>query len=305
MIPRNKIRVMVVGSGGRLGTALAKSLASTCEVLPITRDQADLTRPETFRDLLANVDFDRLVLTAAQTGVDHCETHPEEAYAANAGGPRTLAGICAEKNAHMTVIGTDFVFRGDADRPYTEEDAPTPAGVYGASKLAGERAVLDASADHLVVRIGWLYGRERPAFPEWILRQACEKEHLALPEDKTGGPTRAEDLVRLLEPLLGLGGHRPASGVIHLANAGSCTWREWGQACVDAAVRAGSPLKCRRIAANRLADVSAFIAPRPPYSVLDTGRYTALTGIRPRPWRDALADHLETSGTFRPAANAR
>ena len=208
------------------------------------------------------------MLPAAMTAVDACENAPDHAYAINATAPGLIAEICAEKRAHMTHFSTDFIFDGAKDGAYTEEDAPRPLGIYGDSKLQGERAVLAASPYHLVVRVSWLYGPGKPAFPEWIVEQACTHTELALPADKTGSPVSSTDIGELLGPLLFGPGGEPASGVFHLCNSASCTHREWGQACLDLAAHAGVPLKTRKILANTLADVRAFVAKRPPNSVM-------------------------------------
>ena len=285
-------RIVIVGSAGRLGQALQRRFTRDAEVVGLARPEIDLASPRSIRDALEPLDFDRLLLPAAMTAVDACESAPEQAFAINAEAPGLIAAICAEKGAHLTCFSTDFVFDGAKDGPYAEDDAPRPLGVYGASKLKGEQLVLAADPAHLVVRVSWLYGPDRPAFPEWLVDKACTERELALPADKTGCPSLSTDLADLLSPLLALGGGLPAAGVFHLCNGGSTTWVEWGQACLDLAREAGVPVRVSRLAANTLADIPAFVAQRPPNSALDTTKYTASTGVTPRPWRDALREHL-------------
>jgi dTDP-4-dehydrorhamnose reductase len=149
-----------------------------------------------------------------------------------------------------------------------------------------------------VVRVSWLYGPGKAAFPEWIVDQACSKPALELPGDKTGSPISSTDITALLEPLLFGPSGEPASGIYHLCNSGSCTHREWGQACLDLAAEMGAPLETRTIGANTLADIKAFIAKRPPNSVMSTEKYTTFTGVTPRPWQEALREHFATSPTL-------
>jgi dTDP-4-dehydrorhamnose reductase len=243
--------------------------------------------------------LDILIIAAALTGVDYCEENQSEAYAINANGPRAVAEACARKGAKVIYIGTDFVFDGLKGEPYTEEDEVNPRSVYGASKAKGEEYVLEASPENLVVRVSWLYGAEKPAFPEWIIQQALKNESLSLPGEKMGSPTSCEDLASHLEALIDCDGGRGASGIVHLCNSGSCSWQEWGQFCVDTAVEAGLPVKARRIDANRLEDIEAFVAKRPVNSVLDTSKFTELTGLKPRDWREALREHLAGSPLLR------
>ncbi len=289
-------RVVIVGASGRLGQALVARFSRANTVTGLSRPRIDLSCSRSIREALEPLRFDYLILPAAMTAVDACETDPDQAYTLNAYAPRLIAEICAAKKAHMTHVSTDFVFGGGKAGAYTEEDIPDPASVYGASKLEGERHVLAACPRNLVVRVSWLYGPGKSAFPEWITDRACAGGELALPEDKTGSPTCSTDVAELLEPLVFAPQGVPAAGIFHLCNSGTCTWREWGQACLDLARAAGAPLKTAVVSGNRLADVAAFLAKRPPNSALSTAKYRAYTGLTPRPWEGALAAHFATEG---------
>lgn len=285
-------RIVIAGAAGRLGQALVKRLSRDATVTGLARPQMDLHSAQSIRDALEPLDFDHLILPAAMTAVDPCETDQEKAHAINAEAPKVIAEICSSKKAHMTHVSTDFVFDGLKPGFYTEADPVRPVSEYGASKLKGEEHVLTANPGHLVIRVSWLYGPGKPAFPEWIVDKACNGQSLALPTDKTGSPTFATDVAELLVPLL----DESASGVFHLCNSGSCTWQQWGQACLDLAREAGAPLQCEAIAGNTMADIPVFLAKRPPNSAMSTAKYTAFTGIQPRPWHDALREHFATSG---------
>lgn len=285
----------VVGAGGRLGRAFCDSLEGRATVFPLSRRELDLASPGAIRKIVGGLDFDHLVMTAALTAVDHCEDQPDEARQLNGEAPGLIAGICAAKGARMVHFSTDFVFDGDKEGAYTEEDEPRPVSSYGASKLEGERQVLAASPGHLVARTSWVHGPDRPGFPEWIVTQAMEKDSLSLPAEKTGSPSFTLDLVDMTLRLMFPPAGEPAGGLVHLCNEGSCSWQEWGQACLDLAAGAGVPLRTREIAAGSLADITAFKARRPVNSVMSTARYTRLTGLSPRSWREALADHVARS----------
>ncbi len=285
-------KLVIVGAAGRLGAALLESYSRSHQVTGLTRTELDLADPESIRRAIEPLEYERLILPAALTGVDYCETHEDEAFAINADAPKLIAEISAEKGAHVTYISTDFVFGGFLSRAYTEDRVARPLSVYGASKLEGEENVLGVSEDNLVARVSWLYGEGRAAFPEWIIQQAMKQITLALPAEKTGGPTYTGDVVDYLELLLGLDGGIPAGGIFHLSNSGQCTWQQWGQFCLDQAAAAGVPLKTRVIAANCLEDITAFVAKRPINSVLGTEKFTGHTGIVPRPWQDAMREYL-------------
>lgn len=285
------LRIAIIGAAGRLGHALSNRFQPHHRILELTHDSMDLGDPASIHRALDEVTVDVLILAAAMTAVDYCESHESEAFSINAAGPREIARICAEKGIKMVYISTDFVFDGKKNEPYVEGDETAPINVYGASKRKGEEHVMEASSKNLVVRVSWLFGSDGAAFPEWIIQQAMARDAVALPEEKTGSPTYCEHLVDYLESLLELDGDA-ACGIVHLCNSGSCTWREWGQFCVDAAIAAGLDIKAKRIGANRLEDIAAFVAKRPANSVLATARFTRLTGIVPRNWQEAMMEHF-------------
>lgn len=296
-------RIVVVGSGGRLGAWLAREFSRRHEVVGFGRRDMDLGCTAAIEAALGRLDYDLLVLTGAMTAVDACESRAAEAMAVNAAGPARIARISRDKGAHVTYISTDMVFDGRKEDPYTESDDPAPVSIYGHSKLAGEQRVLDVSADNLVLRVSWLFGPGRPAFPEWVIQQACQHPQLSLPGDKTACPTYSVDVAQWLDRLL-LGGTRPAAGVYHVCNAGVCTWRDWGQYCVDWAKAAGMPVRVGRIRGVPVASVPAFVARRPVHSGLSTAKFEARTGLKPRPWMEAVAEHLGGPHAFAPVTAA-
>ena len=285
------LKIAIVGAGGRLGAALAREYARDGEVRAFNRQQLDLSDPERTRDTLAEADFDVLINCAAQTNVDRCETHADEAFQLNAEAPRVLAEICTGKGARLVHISTDYVFSGDKPEPYTEEDAAHPISVYGESKLAGEQRVLEVSGRHLVVRVSWVFGPDRPSFVDWAIQRAREHDQVEAIGDKFSTPSYTLDLADMLQRLIGNDG---ASGIFHATNGGSCSWRDYAQHAIDCCVGEGMPMKARHVDAVPLASMEKFIARRPLHTMLATAKYTHLTGHTPRDWRDAVADYVRT-----------
>ena len=287
-------RVVIIGAGGRLGAALAREWGSEFDVVGFNHAQLDLGKPEELRTTLGALEFDALINTAAQTNVDRCETHPEEAFALNGEAPRILGEICARKKARFVHVSTDYVFDGEKREPYTEEDAARPISVYGESKRAGEERALEANERALIVRVSWVFGPDRASFIDWALGQAREKEEVRAIADKWATPTYTLDLARMLRAFLpyddGLGSGRlqDISGMLHLANAGECSWQEYAQWALDCCHAQGLPMKARKIGASSLAKMKSFIAKRPVYSVLSSAKYAALTGQTPRSWQEAV-----------------
>ncbi len=284
-----KRKIVIVGSGGRLGAALERAYADEDDVTGFNHAQLDLALPHAIETALGALDFDLLINAAAQTNVDRCETHPDEAFQLNAEAPRLLAEICTRKDAKLIHISTDYVFDGAKAAPYSEDDPADPISVYGASKREGEKRVLGIDPRHLVARVSWIFGPDRPSFIDWLIGQAREREQVEAVADKSSTPTYTEDLARMLQPILG---EAAASGIMHLTNDGGCTWQQYGQWALDCCGAEGIPLKARNVGAISLADMKNFIARRPVHSVLATDKYQCLTGKSPRHWKGAVAEYV-------------
>jgi len=295
---KERKNIVVVGSGGRLGSSLVTYLGRDHLVTPLGRGELDLGSADSIKRALDPLDYDLVFITGALTGVDYCETHEAEAFAVNGEGPGIIAEISARKGAHVTCISTDMVFDGSKEGPYLETDEALPISVYGASKLEGERRVLAASVENLVARVSWVYGPGRPAFPEWIIGKACEESDLTLPGNKICCPTYTPDLIVWLAALVLDRAEGPAAGVFHLCNSNACFWRDWGQFCIDTAREAGIPILAREIKGIPVDTVAAFVAKRPVNSAMDTGKFTAVTGIRPRGWKEALREFVMHGESF-------
>ena len=251
------------------------------------------------KKILAALDFDVLINAAAMTGVDQCETEPEAAHAVNAEAPATLAALCAAKGAKMVHISTDYVFDGVAPGLRQEDEATNPLGAYGKSKRAGELAVLGASPNNLVVRTSWVFGPDRPSFPDRILGMASDQDEVRAIADKWSSPCYSEDFAVWMRAVLA---DPSIAGVLHLCNSGPCSWQEYGQAVLDLAAGLGVPLRTTRVLPMSLTEMECFTAARPVHTALGTSRFTDLTGLIPRPWREALSEflHRKFAATPRP-----
>ena len=282
-------RVVIVGAGGRLGAALVREYAKEFGAVGFNHAQLDLGKPEELRATLGGLQFDTLINTAAQTNVDRCETHQEEAFALNAEAPKVLAEICGKKQARFIHISTDYVFDGEKEKPYTEEDAARPISVYGESKREGERRALEANDRAMIVRVSWVFGPDRPSFVDWAIGQAREREDVNAIADKWATPTYTLDLAQFLKPLIT---SDEIAGILHLANRGECSWQEYAQWALDCCRAENIPMKATKIGKASLAEMKSFIAKRPVYSVLSPAKYESLTGITPRPWQEAVAEFV-------------
>jgi dTDP-4-dehydrorhamnose reductase len=283
------MKIVVIGSAGRLGAALMREYQGKYDVAGFNRAQLDLSNFDKIRQKLGRTDFCVLINAAAFTNVDLCETQPEQAFRLNAEAPRVLAEICGEKNAKQIHFSTDYVFDGEKRAPYTEEDEANPISIYGESKLAGEKNVLTAQNRHLVVRVSWVFGPDRPSFIDGMIKRAQENEKVDAIADKFSTPTYTHDIARMLPQFFD---GDVEGGILHFANGGKCSWQEYAQWALDCCREFGVPMKAKMVGPIKLKDMQDWVARRPVYSVLSTVKYTQLTGTPPRTWREAVADYI-------------
>lgn len=286
------MRALVVGSAGQLGRELVASLGAECAWAG-DREEVDVSDPAAVRALVARVTPDVVFNATAWNRVDAAETEPAAAFAVNALAPYALASAAREGGALLVHVSTDYVFDGTCARPYREDDPPSPLGVYGASKLAGEALVRAGSVEQLVVRTSGVIGRggsdqKGGSFVERIVSQARAGRPLRVVADQVFAPTIASDLAAALLALARAG----TRGLFHVTNEGSCSWHELA---VTALEHAGIHAPVEKIA---LADLR-LPARRPLHSVLDCSRYLSLGLTRPRRWRDALGECLAASPAAR------
>ncbi len=283
------MKIAILGAGGRLGAALARKWSASDEVLAFARADIDLAKPGEIEGVLEPLGFDALVNCAALTNVDYCETHEGEAMRINAAAVREIGALCARKRARCLHISTDYVFDGETDRPYTEADTPRAISIYGESKLRGEVALHETSAAHLAVRVSWVFGPDRPSFVDAILKRALESDSTEAIGDKWSTPSFTLDLAGMLYPFLR---DIPAGGILHASNSGGCTWRDYGEHALECAARAGLPVKTTQVKSIPIAEMKAFVARRPVYTVLSTEKLATLTGAPPRPWQQAVEAYV-------------
>ena len=283
------MKIVILGVGGRLGAALLREYRDKFDVTGFNHTQLDLSDLGAVREKLRSTSFDVLINAAGFTKVDLCETQPDRAFLINAEASLVVAEICDEKNARLIHFSTDYVFDGAKRKPYAEEDEASPISIYGESKLAGEKNVLALQNQNLVVRVSWVFGPDRPSFIDAMVQQAQENHEVDAVADKFSTPTYTLDIAEMLPRFFG---SDAPGGILHFANAGQCSWQEYAQWAVDCCHDAGLPLKTKTIGARRLRDMANWVARRPVYSVLSTAKYTMLTGVSPRTWREAVSDYI-------------
>lgn len=277
------MRLAIVGGRGMLGRDLADAARKKgIEPLILDLPEVDISRPVGLRDVLAPADV--VVNCAAYTRVDEAERERDVCHAVNALGAGFVAHACAESHAYLIHISTDYVFSGEKNTPWTEEDPVAPLNYYGRTKLEGELRVLASCARALIVRTQSLYGIHGRSFPRAILNQlAAGKRELRVVSDQISSPTYTRHLADILLDLARL---RPQERILHAAASGACSWWEFACAIVNR-VRPGTPVI--RISSSEL----NLPARRPTYSVLDTTKLQRLLGRCPPSWQEGLDAYLE------------
>jgi dTDP-4-dehydrorhamnose reductase len=270
------MRLLVTGANGMLGQrVVAEAGARGHEVRGTDLPELDLTDAEATRRFVAEHAPDAVINCAAYTDVDGAEREEDVALRVN----RDTAANLASAAPYLVHVSTDYVFDGTATRPYVESDPPAPRTAYGRTKLAGERAVLEASPRHAVVRTAWLFGAGGRNFVDTMLALAAERDELRVVADQVGSPTWTGHLAPALIDVA----ERRGAGIFHGAGAGACSWHDLA---VEALTRAGAEARVLAVTTEEFPRP----APRPRYSVLGTERDD---GLRLPPWQEGVAGHLK------------
>ena len=288
------MRVLIVGSGGRLGAALVRHLRefpAKFRVVAYDHKAMDLLRPGQIDDHLEGIQFDALINCAALTSLEVCEDRPEDALQINRHAPEQMAYICQLKGARMIQISTDYVYDGTEPGPKSETAATNPLGVYARTKLAGDEAVLAVNPDFLVARVSWVFGPDRPSFVDQMLLQARTHDRVEAISDKFSTPTSALDLARWLAILL----EKPeVNGILNLCNSGMASWQEYATCALEIAAQLGWPQRATIVTPTKLADIKAFRSPRPVHTSMDSTKLSGIINQAIPNWRDALREYLTT-----------
>ena len=278
--------VLVTGANGQLGKELRQLETKwpEFEFLFLSREDLPIHHFELVRNFFKATHPSFLINCAAYTAVDKAEQEEELAFQINAEAVGVLAAICKEQDCKFVHVSTDYVFDGLANRPYREDDLTNPQGVYGASKLAGEKEAVLLNPDSVIIRTSWVYSSFGKNFVKTILRLLQEKPSVSVVDDQIGSPTYAADLAVAILEIISLKSWKP--GVYHFSNEGEISWCAFAKA-IAALTHSNTPIQAITTA--------EFPTPakRPAWSVLDKSKIKAVYGIKIRPWKESLADCLE------------
>ena len=274
------MRVTIFGASGLLGKELMREWSGD-SVTGLSSRDADICDAKRVRQVVQETRPEWIVLAAAYTDVDGCENNPDLAFAVNRDGAVNVATVAKEFGARLLFLSSDYVFDGKKTTPYETGDARNPQSMYGRTKAEAEIKLLELMPDCCIARTSWLFGTGGKCFPDTILKLAASRPALDVVDDQRGCPTYAVDLARAIVQLC----RKNANGIVHVTDAGDCTWFEFAREIVQSA---GLATTVRPVSSQQMARP----APRPTYSVLSPTRLQAL-GIEMPSWRDALRRYLE------------
>lgn len=277
-------KILITGCNGMLGRQLMDTLSQAGEVVGVDVEQGNLVDLATCKSLFEKEHPDIVVNAAAFTRVDACED-PEiypTAFAANAKIPKNLSALCAQNNALLVHVSTDYVYDGQKQHAYTESDPPAPLSAYGKTKLAGDSSIIKSGCRYLILRTAWLFGKHGHNFIEAILRQAAEKPRLRVVADQSGSPTSTVDLALAIRQAI----DKNLSGLFHFTCAGRTTWYGFAQKICELS---GISISIDKIDSKTL----ALPAARPANSTLDCSRFIRAGMEKPRTWEEALREYLQ------------
>ena len=293
--PAAPLKILISGKTGQVAIELQKQLASLGELIVLGRDELDLSQPAQIRAQVRAHQPDLIINAAAHTAVDLAESEPELAFAINGTAPGVFAEEAAALGIPLIHYSTDYVFDGTKSAPYTEDDVPCPLGVYGKSKLMGERAITAVGGKHLILRTSWVYSAHGKNFLLTMQRLLQQKPELRVVADQIGAPTWAGTIAQSTRALIERwqAGEAGAWGTYHLSAAGETSWFGFTQAIAEPLIAQGKP--CATLEAI---PASAYPTPaaRPQNSRLDCSRLGREWHVTQPHWRAALDECLAEQG---------
>lgn len=273
-------RVVIFGHKGQLGKDLVKLFQSEYEVIGYDLPELDITTPEIYK-LLDEPAPDLVINSSAYTNVDLAEKEIDKAFLVNEVGARLVADVANQWGAPVVYYSTDYVFDGMQRRPYREDDKPNPLSVYGRSKLAGEKSVIDYNPKYYILRTAWLYGPGGNNFIEKMIARSRTAEKLEVSDDEIGSPTYTWDLARMTMKIV----ETKEYGLYHATNSGECSRYQWIKTCFEHLNISIPVIPCSRV---------KFVLPaqRPAYSAMDNRKIKAVINWEIPSWREALIHYL-------------
>ena len=292
----DKQTVLVTGANGQVGRNICRVFDGSFDVIGFSRRELDIGEESAVHKIFNLIRPDIVINAAAYTKVDDAEINRDLAYRTNVHAVKHLCNACLDHNSLLVHFSTDYVFNGEATRPYSEEDRTNPLNAYGRSKLSGDDYIIENADQYLIFRLAWVYDYTGSNFPKKILQSAKVKDHVTVVDDQTGTPTSADFIAKTVHQLIttdDAGKLHRYNNLYNLVPNGEASWFEFAVSLLSRAEAMGFDLKCR---AKDIIPVksSHFSQPakRPHCVVLDNSKIKRELGISFAPWDEYIDDFL-------------
>jgi dTDP-4-dehydrorhamnose reductase len=276
-----KIKILILGASGQIGTQLKKTLSPIGTIKSCTRKEADLENPEQLKQIIQNYKPQIIVNAAAYTAVDQAESEPEKAYRINSEAVAIIAQESKNNNALFVHYSTDYIFDGIQTEPYTENNQANPQSIYGKSKWKGEQSIIDSGTEYLIFRTSWVYAAKGKNFVNNILKIAKERKELNIIDDQIGAPTTATLIANITAQAID---KKIKIGIYNMTTNGSTSWYGFAEQILKYATKQHYNIKLTPVTTKQYPQV----APRPKNSKLDTNKLQQALDITLPTWQQEL-----------------
>lgn len=291
------MKLLITGAAGQLGKTFVSELKARKDIqfCAYSRGDLDVTCVDEVQMVVARERPDFVINTSAYTQVDLAETEKESAYLVNETGPANLAEVCKRLDIPLVHFSTDYIFDGTKKGPWSEDDEPAPLGVYGASKLAGEKAITQIHSKHLIFRTSWVFSEYGHNFVKTMLHVGSLRDKITVVDDQVGKPTSAREIVRLVLAILPMTGGK--WGIYNLAQPKVVSWYGFAQAIFEQARGQETNYWKQKLQVSELTPILSSEYPthaqRPANSELDSSKIESTFGLQVKPWRESLGETIK------------
>jgi len=287
------MKALILGAGGLTGRYLVREAKRRgMEVTGLSRADLDITLPDAARGALAKFKPDWVINAASLTSLELCEEDPARSRKINTAAPAEWAKECGKAGVRFVHLGTDYIFDGKKNEPYLPADPASPLSRYGSDKAEGEKQVLRAHPEALIVRLAWVFGHGGKTFMSKLPAILAEKEVVELAGGRTGSCTYAGEAARTILDLAASG----AQGIYHGVQSGVTTWKGFAEKAAEGMRKKGKKMACREIRELPQEKIAGLKVPRPAFSVLDISGTEKILGRRIPGWEEGLAEYLKEIG---------
>ena len=294
----SKIKILVIGSEGQVGTSLCNLFENICNLLPLNKKQLDLQDIDTIKSYLNNFRPDIIINAAAFTNVELAEKNQSVAFEINSNALEVLSNECRERNIILIHFSTDYVFDGEKNQPYIETDNTNPLSIYGKSKLNGEEKIINSNCKYIILRISWVYSEKKKNFPSFIIEQAIHNKEMKIISDQYGVPVSAnfiaENTKLIIQKISENNFSKFVSDIYHLTPNGSTNWYDYAKYILNKLIEKNiikkNQIKLLKKISSEEYETNVI---RPKNSVLDSNKISKVFNLKFKNWETYVDDFIK------------